>query len=93
MTAPAYGLTEPQAQALRFIGAFFARNGYAPTYEQICVGTGMSPTSKSGMCYRIKALRARGYLLAQDHVRQSIRLTEAGVAYCARFRHVGGEAA
>lgn len=86
MTAPAYGLTPQQAEALRYIGAFWLSRGYAPTYRQICVGTGMASKSKSGMCYRIKALKARGYLIAQAHTRQSIRLTEAGVAYCAKFR-------
>lgn len=87
-----YGLTPQQASALRFIGAYFASRGYAPTQEEICVGTGMAPTSKSGMCYRIRALQRRGYLIAKHHTQRSIRLTEAGVAYCARFSKKKGAA-
>lgn len=78
----ALGLTRQQATALRFIGAYFAKNGYAPTYTEICVGCGMSPYSKSTMWYRLERLRARGYLLTQPRARQTIVLTQAGIDYC-----------
>lgn len=79
------GLTQLQAEALRFIGSFIAGRGYSPTYAEICVGLGKSPKSRSTMHYRIQRLRARGYLVTQDRCRQTIMLTADGVAYCKDF--------
>lgn len=79
------GLTRKQAEALRFIGAFFACRGYAPTYAEICVGVGMSAAARSTMHYRVQRLRSRGYVVTQDRCRQTIMLTEEGVSYCKDF--------
>lgn len=85
MTARVLGLTRQQAEALRFIGAYFARHGHAPEHAEICVGVGMSPASKSAMHYRIRRLRERGYITAQFHTQRSIALTAAGLLYCKQF--------
>lgn len=80
-------LTRKQAAALRFIGSFIAERGYPPTYAELCEGCGLSKLTRSGMHYRVRRLRERGYLIEQEgRVRQSIILSDAGRAFCKQHR-------
>ena len=79
------GLTRKQAALLRFVGAYFARNGFSPTYKEIAAGLGMSPNSRAAVGYGIQRLAKRGYLVNFYGTRQSIVLTYEGEAYCKDF--------
>lgn len=70
---------------LRFVGAYFAHNGFAPTYKEIAAGLGMSPNSRAAVGYGIQRLAKRGYLVNFYGTRQSIVLTYEGEAYCKKF--------
>lgn len=79
-------LTHRQADALRFIGAYVAKRGYAPTLTGLCVGLGMSAKSRGGMQGRLHRLRERGYLIDQpERMRKVIALSDAGRAFCKKF--------
>lgn len=79
------GITRRQAEALRFIGSYFASHGHSPTYVEICVGLGMSPKSKPAVMSRVLRLIDRGYLTSRAGHARSIALTTAGVNYCLNF--------
>ena len=74
-------LTRQQVRALGFIGEFIAKHGYGPTLTEMCVGLGMSPSSKNVMHGRITRLRRLKYLVTQPRARQSIVLAPKGVAW------------
>ena len=79
------GLTRKQAEMLRYVGAFIARTGYSPSHREIGARLGLSPKSRAVIANRLLALQRRGYVTLHYGHSRSVRLTEAGEAYCKPF--------
>lgn len=71
-------MTERRQQVLDFIRQFIAEKHYAPTYEEIRVGLGMS--TKSLVDYYLNHLEADGYIARVPFLPRCIVLVEQGVA-------------
>ena len=69
-------MTERRQQVLNFIRQFIAENHYAPTYEEIRIGLGMS--TKSLVDYHLNHLEAAGYITRRPASPRCIVLTKQG---------------
>jgi repressor LexA len=67
-------LTKKQREVLNFIKDFVSRNGYAPSYEEIAHGLGLS--SQSTIHVHIENLRSKGFLTKKWNANRSIDLAE-----------------
>lgn len=71
-------LTERQAKALHFIGAFIDKHGFSPTLEEIGLHLG---AFKPAVFEIIDRLISKGRLTKRADVPRSIKLTKAGQAW------------
>lgn len=69
-------MTERRQQVLDFIRQFIAEKHYAPTYEEIRIGLGMS--TKSLVDYYLNHLEAAGYITRVPFSPRCIVLVEQG---------------
>jgi SOS-response transcriptional repressor LexA len=67
------GLTQKQAEALRFIRGFIEEKGFSPNYAEIAAGLGYA--SKGPAHAIVRSLVERGYVVAGDRKARSISLT------------------
>lgn len=67
-------LTKKQRQVLDFIKQFIDTQGYAPSYEEIAAGLGLS--SQSTIHVHVENLREKGYLTKKWNANRSIDLRE-----------------
>jgi repressor LexA len=67
------GLTQKQAEALRFIRGFIEEKGFSPNYQEIAAGLALP--SKSQVHSLVHRLTVRGYLTLGDRKARSISLT------------------
>jgi len=65
-------MTPRHKECLDFIGAFWADNGYAPSYDEIKIGLGAK--SKSSVAALVIKLEERGYIQRMPNLARSIRL-------------------
>lgn len=68
-------LTKRQKQALDFIRDFVREYGFAPSYEEI--GRGLGISSQSTVHEHVENLQKKGYLIKRWNANRSIDLTEA----------------
>lgn len=70
-------MTPRQKEVLDFIKDYWAKNGYAPTYEAICLGLGIR--SKGNVHEIIHALQERGFITFIPRRARSIRVVKEKV--------------
>lgn len=66
--------TQACTEVERFLRAFFGQHGYAPSYQQICNGTGIR--SKSTVQAVLNDLQRQGRLTRDRKVARSIRMVK-----------------
>jgi SOS-response transcriptional repressor LexA len=71
-----YGLTPTQFRALHFIKEYIATNGYSPSYQEILIGIGNSPKSRSAIFRIIRELAERGHIVFLRGRDRSIAVVE-----------------
>ena len=72
-------MTPKQRATLDFIAAFWAENGYAPSYQEAGDSLGCV---KSAIHARIRSLELRGLVTRSDGVARCVELTDKGAALC-----------
>ena len=71
-------LTKKQKEVLDFIKDFVSRNGFAPSYEEIAHGLGLS--SQSTIHVHVENLRSKGFLTKKWNANRSIDLAEQSIS-------------
>lgn len=69
-------MTPRQKDTLEFIAGFLAKNGYAPSFEEIAEGIGVA--SIGTVAKRLEGLKRRGMILVAFNQSRSIELTPKG---------------
>lgn len=77
------GLTPAQRRCFRVIEAHLAANGSAPSYEEIRKALGHA--SKGAVARLIEALRARGWIRYQEHIRNSITIVPGASTFAPSY--------
>jgi Mn-dependent DtxR family transcriptional regulator len=70
-------LTGKQAETLEFVRLYTARHGAAPTYQEIALGFGVTP---SAAFQRVELLRRKGYVTTSRMHRRIVLAAPAGPA-------------
>ncbi len=65
-------LTKSQLKLMRFIQTFMAKNQFAPSFEEMCIGIGVK--SKSSIYGKIRALVERGFIRQLPHKARAIEV-------------------
>lgn len=71
---PRAGLTQRQAETLKFIKAFIKTQGYSPSYAEIAEGIGVS--ARSSIHRLVRELKERGAITFIEHGKRSIYVRE-----------------
>lgn len=76
-TTPPDHITDRQREILRWIAAYIAERGFAPTRREIMRGLGWS-SPNAVMCH-LNPLKARGWLTWEDGSARTIRILRGDV--------------
>lgn len=80
MTEEKYLITTKQIDVLRCINDFVVKNGYCPSYRDMCAGTGIKSTST--VKYIVDFLAEAGYIKRPaGRAFRSVAITDSGI-YC-----------
>ncbi|MFD1189727.1 LexA family protein [Phenylobacterium conjunctum] len=69
-------LTHRQAECLGFIREYAAKHGASPSFSEIAVALGLSPTSKGNVSTLVGQLVGRGYLRHARNRARSLEIVE-----------------